>query len=63
MSLQLLFVSSTQNPTGIQEKVAEVLGIPQNKVVCTAKRLGGGFGGKEFKPMCVASYAAIVAQR
>lgn len=38
--------SSTQNPTEAQSEIAMALGIPQNRVTCKVKRLGGGFGGK-----------------
>ncbi|CAF1479145.1 unnamed protein product, partial [Rotaria magnacalcarata] len=38
---------STQNATGIQEKVAAALGIPSNKIVVRVKRIGGGFDGKD----------------
>ena len=62
-SILLALYSSTQHPTGVQETVAFVLGIPQNKVVCKAKRLGGGFGGKEERSTYIASYAAIAAYK
>ncbi|KAI0221789.1 Xanthine dehydrogenase/oxidase [Lamellibrachia satsuma] len=32
--------SSTQFPTGVQTRVADVLGVPSNKVVCHVKRVG-----------------------
>ncbi|GES98695.1 xanthine dehydrogenase [Rhizophagus clarus] len=41
--------ASTQNPTETQIVGASVLGIAANKIVCKAKRLGGGFGGKETR--------------
>jgi len=46
--------SSTQNLTETQEYVAQVTGVDSNKLVCRAKRLGGGFGGKETSklPIC-----------
>jgi len=53
--------SSTQNPTEVQHIVARVLGIKQNQVICTVKRLGGGFGGKESQASHFATMAAMVA--
>jgi xanthine dehydrogenase large subunit len=39
--------ASTQHPTETQAIVARILGLPENRVVCTCLRMGGGFGGKE----------------
>ncbi|XP_071081250.1 xanthine dehydrogenase/oxidase-like [Haliotis cracherodii] len=53
---------TSQNPSMAQKSVAQVLGIPLNRVVCHVKRLGGGFGGKETRndllsqPVAVAAY-------
>nr|XP_022900114.1 xanthine dehydrogenase [Onthophagus taurus] len=53
---------STQHPTELCATLSEVLNIPQNKLTCKVKRIGGGFGGKESKacniaiPVCVAAY-------
>lgn len=55
--------SSTQHPTETQTLVAEALGMPQSGVVCVAKRLGGGFGGKETQAAPFAVYAALVAKK
>ncbi|KAK7085090.1 hypothetical protein SK128_008316 [Halocaridina rubra] len=55
--------SSCQNPTETQKLVAKALGVPENRVVCHVKRMGGGFGGKETRtssisiPLCVAASA------
>ncbi|CAF4806270.1 unnamed protein product [Rotaria socialis] len=61
-----LFVS-TQNATGVQEKVAAALGIPSNKIVVHVKRIGGGFGGKDsirHIRLCIAiSIAAMKLKR
>jgi xanthine dehydrogenase/oxidase len=38
-----------QAPAKHQKYVASTLGIPCNRVVSKAKRLGGGFGGKETR--------------
>ncbi|KAG5679787.1 hypothetical protein PVAND_009325 [Polypedilum vanderplanki] len=54
--------SSTQQPGEVQRHVANFLNIPQNKVVCRTKRIGGGFGGKETRgslatlPVAFAAY-------
>jgi xanthine dehydrogenase large subunit len=53
--------SSTQNPTEMQHHVARVLGLPQHKVVCEVRRMGGGFGGKETQSSFMAAAAALVA--
>ncbi|CAG8727867.1 20234_t:CDS:10, partial [Dentiscutata erythropus] len=53
--------SGTQNPSSIQEKVAGVLGITNNKVVSRVKRVGGAFGGKETKGPYLALALAVGA--
>ncbi|MGN6371225.1 MAG: xanthine dehydrogenase molybdopterin binding subunit [Phycisphaerae bacterium] len=53
--------SSTQHPSEVQMIVAEVLGVPFNHVVCSCKRMGGGFGGKETQAAQPAAMAAVVA--
>ncbi|EER16263.1 xanthine dehydrogenase, putative [Perkinsus marinus ATCC 50983] len=53
--------SSTQNPHETQMNIAEVLGIPFNRVVVRTKRIGGGFGGKETRACILAPYAALAA--
>ena len=55
--------SSSQNPTEIQEVVAEALGLGFHEVVCTCKRMGGGFGGKETQAVIPAVMAALVAAK
>lgn len=55
--------SSTQHPTEIQTLVAEALGLPRNKVVVEAPRMGGGFGGKETQGNQWAALAALAATR
>ncbi|XP_046575195.1 xanthine dehydrogenase-like [Haliotis rubra] len=53
---------TAQDPSSAQNSVAEVLGIPLNRVVCHVKRLGGAFGGRETRinllcqPVAVAAY-------
>ena len=60
---QLEVHSSTQHPTETQHVVAKACGIAFSDVVCVAKRLGGGFGGKETQASPFAAYAALVAKR
>jgi xanthine dehydrogenase large subunit len=57
---------SSQHPTEIQHKVAEVLGWPYHNVQVEVRRMGGGFGGKESQgnhPACLAALAAVVTGR
>ena len=44
---QITIHVSSQHPTEIQHKVAEVLGRPFHDVQVEVRRMGGGFGGKE----------------
>ena len=53
--------TSTQHPTEIQHKVAEALGVPMNAVRVEARRMGGGFGGKESQGNALACACAVVA--
>lgn len=52
---------STQDLSGIQNVVASVLGIPHNRIQVTAKRLGGGFGGKETGAAYVSPVCALAS--
>ncbi len=54
--------SSTQHPTEVQAKVAEVLGIGRFQVVVETARMGGGFGGKETQGAHFAAMAALGAR-
>jgi isoquinoline 1-oxidoreductase beta subunit len=36
----------TQNPQGVQETIAQLMGIPKESVICNVTLLGGGFGRK-----------------
>ncbi|MGB4571551.1 MAG: molybdopterin cofactor-binding domain-containing protein [Rectinemataceae bacterium] len=55
---KMFVISSTQGPTGVQKAVAQALGLPMNMVEVEARRLGGGFGGKEDQ---AAYWAALTA--
>lgn len=54
--------ASTQHPSEVQAKVAEVLGLPRHQVVVEAARMGGGFGGKETQGAHFAAMAALGAR-
>ena len=60
---QLSVLSSTQNPSEVQEVIAHLLALPINKVVVTTKRMGGAFGGKECQATHPAVMAALVAHK
>ncbi|KFE61970.1 xanthine dehydrogenase molybdopterin binding subunit [Hyalangium minutum] len=53
--------SSTQHPSEVQEKVAEVLGLGRHQVTVEVPRMGGGFGGKETQAAGFAALAALGA--
>ena len=53
--------SSTQHPSEVQTKIAELLGIGRHRVVVRCPRMGGGFGGKESQAVYVAQAAALAA--
>jgi xanthine dehydrogenase large subunit len=55
-------VSSTQAPSGVQEVVAQLLGVPMNQVEVETSRIGGGFGGKEDQASVWAGLAALGAR-
>jgi xanthine dehydrogenase large subunit len=58
--------SSTQHPSEIQHKIAEVLGIASHAVTVEVRRMGGAFGGKESQgnlPACVAALTAKLTGR
>ncbi|XP_034253474.1 xanthine dehydrogenase-like [Thrips palmi] len=55
--------ASTQSPTGLQDTVARVLGVPKSRVVVRVKRLGGGFGGKEVRAVPFATLCAVAANK
>ncbi|XP_023299280.2 xanthine dehydrogenase [Lucilia cuprina] len=54
---------STQHPSEVQKLVAHVLSTSAHRIVCRAKRLGGGFGGKESRAIAVALPVALACHR
>ena len=59
----MLVYSSTQHPTEIQHCVAAMLGVPDAKVTCECRRMGGAFGGKESQAAQWAALAALAAHK
>ncbi|MEO1090617.1 MAG: xanthine dehydrogenase molybdopterin binding subunit [Pseudomonadota bacterium] len=59
----LTVYSSTQHPTEVQHKVAEVLALPAAAITVEVRRMGGGFGGKETQGNIVAVAACLLARR
>lgn len=53
--------SSAQHLSSVQQQVATILNLPENKVEVEVIRLGGGFGGKEVRSPYPAMAAAISA--
>lgn len=60
---ELEIFASTQHPSEVAKLASHTLGIPINRVVCRAKRLGGGFGGKESRGALVALPVAFAAYK
>lgn len=56
-------ICGTQDPTNFQTQIANVLGLPANKVVVQCQRAGGGFGGKLTGGLFVSSAAALCAKK
>lgn len=59
---EMKVISSTQNPTEVQQMVAENLGVNIHQIEVETRRLGGGFGGKETNPHHVAVWTALLAK-
>ncbi len=55
--------SSTQHPSEIQQVLSHVLALPRNKIVVSAPRMGGGFGGKETQGNTWAALVALAAMK
>jgi xanthine dehydrogenase large subunit len=59
----VLIYSSTQHPSEAQHIVSRILGIPSHAITVEARRMGGGFGGKETQSNLFAAVAALAATR
>ncbi|XP_042789247.1 xanthine dehydrogenase/oxidase-like isoform X2 [Panthera leo] len=57
-----LFVS-TQNTMKTQSFVANMLGVPANRILVRVKRMGGGFGGKDTRSSLVSTAVALAAYK
>ncbi|KAG6827920.1 hypothetical protein H0H92_009962 [Tricholoma furcatifolium] len=55
--------SSTQALTDCQRWVAQVTGVPRNRIVAHSKRMGGGFGGKETRSSHLSAIVALAAKK
>ena len=53
--------AGTQSPTGVQQVVARVLGLPMHAIEVEVARLGGAFGGKEDQATPWAALCALGA--
>ena len=53
--------ASTQHPSEIQHKVADMLGVASHAVTVETRRMGGAFGGKESQGNLPALTAALAA--
>ena len=53
---------SSQHPSEVQHKVADVLGVANHAVTVEVRRMGGGFGGKETQGSLPAAVAALAAK-
>eukprot|EP01124_Arcella_intermedia_P004182 TRINITY_DN1235_c0_g1_i1.p1 TRINITY_DN1235_c0_g1~~TRINITY_DN1235_c0_g1_i1.p1 ORF type:complete len:665 (-),score=158.83 TRINITY_DN1235_c0_g1_i1:649-2643(-) len=60
---EYIIYSSTQDPTGTQLLVSQVLGIPATCVISRVKRLGGAFGSKETRSLFISCAAAVAAKK
>ncbi|KAG6902926.1 hypothetical protein C0995_009317 [Termitomyces sp. Mi166 len=55
--------SSTQALNDCQRWVAQVTGVPRNRIVARGKRMGGGFGGKETRASQLSAILALAAKK
>ncbi|MBL4637064.1 MAG: molybdopterin-dependent oxidoreductase, partial [Kofleriaceae bacterium] len=55
--------SSTQSPSNVVDHVSSLLNVPDNKIHVRVGRLGGGFGGKQFRAGPIAAICALAAHR
>jgi xanthine dehydrogenase large subunit len=59
----VLVYSSTQHPSEAQHVISRILGIASHAITVEARRMGGGFGGKETQSNLFAAIAALAAVR
>jgi len=56
-------VSSTQSPSNVVDHVSSLLDIADNQISVRVGRLGGGFGGKQFRAGPIAAICALASHR
>lgn len=61
LDTEMVLYASTQNANKTQKHAAAVLDMPENKVSCSLRRIGGGFGGKESSNIIYSCCAAVAA--
>ncbi|XP_029462074.1 aldehyde oxidase-like isoform X2 [Rhinatrema bivittatum] len=54
---------SSQYPKHAQDLIAAVLNVPNNRIFCHVKRVGGAFGGKITKTALLAAITAVAANK
>ena len=59
----LAIYSSTQHPAGVQQYAASTLGLSTANIQVHVRRLGGGFGGKQFRPYLLSTATAVAARK
>lgn len=55
-------IATTQAPKNFQDVLVQCLGLPASKVIVKARRIGGGFGGKETRPAFISVCTALAAK-
>ncbi|XP_021362493.1 xanthine dehydrogenase/oxidase-like isoform X2 [Mizuhopecten yessoensis] len=55
--------TTSQTLSFCQSSASRILGIPMNKIIVRQKRLGGGFGGREYRTPLMFGPAAVAAHR
>jgi len=60
---ELTIFASTQNPDKTQYFTASCCGLPEHKVVCRMKRMGGAFGGKETRSVFISAAVGVAAMK
>ena len=52
----MVVYSSCQVPSMLQNSIKKCLGVPIHNVCVITRRVGGAFGGKDFRAMSVSSF-------
>jgi len=59
----LVIYASTQQPAGLQQYAASILGLSTANIQVYVRRLGGGFGGKQSRPYMLSTATAVAARK